>query len=220
MEERLVEENTLWTTIPTVPDLQHFATSAPKRKPSSEPHMRIMPPNVSAASATRTTKACGTLPSLAGWSPQQRMKQKASSYQHSQCGWVGCGQQRHAHPFRAWLGGQMLSHDQSAYTRCGPRRAAQTKSGRSRRKMFCRVTRCIIRIRPQGLLEDGQSSTRTNALRRQRFGNQHRRHLSAQNPSIWVDAHCRHRAGCTRSGRLRKRTTPTERMLSRICPRN
>ena len=32
MEERLVEENTLWTTIPTVPDLQHFATSAPKRK--------------------------------------------------------------------------------------------------------------------------------------------------------------------------------------------
>ena len=32
-----------------------------------------------------------------------------------------------------------------------------------------------------------------------------------------LDAHGRHRAACTRSGRVRKRATPTERMLARIC---
>ena len=69
----------------------------------------------------------------------QRMRQKASSCQHSQCGWavLGCGQQRGAHPLRTGRRGQMLCT--SAHTRCSPRRAAQTKSGGTCRRMFGRV---------------------------------------------------------------------------------
>ena len=96
---------------------------------------------------TRTTRACGTLPKPCWMESLKQMRQKASSCRHSLPS--GLWSARCA-PVVYW--GRCFAHDQPAHTRCGPRRAAQTESGGTHRRMFGRVARCIIRVGPQGLL--------------------------------------------------------------------
>ena len=68
--------------------------------------------------ATRTTRACGTLPKPCWMESLKQIWQKASSCQHSLP--IGLWSARCA-PVVYW--GRCFAQDQPAHTRCGPRRA-------------------------------------------------------------------------------------------------
>ena len=139
------------------PDSARFvvclAASAPKRKPSGQPHHAHHAPECfRLRTAVRTTRACGTLPKPCWMESPKRMRQMPDGQLLStlpmRMGGLGLQSTARCAPAAHWASWA----DSPQHTRSGPRRVAQTKSGGTHRRMFGRVARCIIRVGPQMVL--------------------------------------------------------------------